>query len=219
MEKRSEEEKMNRNDLMRLASNLTIPLNMAGVKWFVCFGTLLGLVREKTFPALGDIDIGLIGDFQSVYTQLQNTFAVAVEVEDDKTREPLQLRFRIGDYNVDVFNWKRKGGYYYHTYADISKPGKFTFKGTPACYFEPDLKAIDSFRRDLRYGRAMNKNGTWQHLVPGLETECVSVNLPFGYGACLDTWYPEWATKRDNFGQSEAAHVLTVSSCKGVFDA
>lgn len=206
-------------NLLRLTGNIVNTLNGTGVKWFICFGTLLSLVRDKVFGGLGDIDIGIIGDFPKIVNAFQNISPIVVEFTDDSTHEALHARCKICDKFIDFFNWKRKGGYFYHTYRNINSEAGMTFKGTPVGCFEPERKTIESFLKDLRYGRAMNKNGTWQRLVPGLEAECVSVNLPFCYGQCLDIWYPEWSTRRDNYGQSEAAHILTLNSCKGAFDA
>jgi hypothetical protein len=211
-------------DIINIATQLRAVLDQTGQKCFICFGTLLYFCRDKVFRVDDDIDIGVIGDPDYVAAVFSNIFVPIAKVIDDATGEPYQMTFKSSmcKGSIDVYFWHKKDGFYYHTYnvsmekSVSGKLSKYTFKGTPASCFDAPPGVIDRYQDDIRYGRAMTNNGTWDHLLPQCPEEGISMPLPFGYGHCLDTWYPDWGVKRPQFGQSEAANTFTVKTCRGL---
>lgn len=211
-------------NIINIASTLSAAIEATGQKTFLIFGTLLHFVRDRRLSTDEDLDIGVIGDANQAMCGLSSMFQPCHMVVDDVTREPYQACFKNERLCacLDVFFWKKRNGMYYHCYDNqhvFPKNGvlpEYTFKGVPAVCFDVKPNIIQTYQEDLRYGRSMTNYGTWAKLVPGIETEGVTLPLPFNYGTCLDYWYPDWTMKRPQFGVSVAADIFTVKTCKGI---
>lgn len=199
-------------------------MQSCGQKCFLAFGTLLFLIRDKKFNIDSDIDIGIIGDPSQTINAFQGLFEPLSVVRDNITNEPYNMHF-ISSYlgcTVDVFWWKKRDGYYYHTYDhQLCNPidGKlpeYEFKGVEADCFDVKMDVIKAYQEDLRYGRALNGYGCWLHPVPGIEEEGIVLPVPWSYGKALDQWYPNWAIPNPQFGVSESPSRFTVKTCKGL---
>ena len=203
-------------------------LDTLGARWFVCFGTLLSLLREHVLDFSSDVDIGVIGPCQSAIDILSRAYQPMYCIRNDKTGEVLQHSFRCSGtnnitYTLDVYFWVKVGNMYYHTY-DVSQerpkngiPRQYEFKGVPASHFDPTPEELKAYMKNPKMQGAMNKNGTWRSLLEGFEGDGISVCTPFGYGACLDTWYPDWSMRRPQWGVSDTKWIKRVKSCKDLF--
>lgn len=208
----------------RIGNNLQQFFGGFDVKWFMCFGTLLNLVRHpQKFDLDSDIDIGIIGsDLELFYDQIKNTYTVSHFMKSDDTGKLLNFCYYDGsnDIHIDVFKWMKFKGMYWHTYDVLNDadekgcPSKYHFKSMPTEVFERDEKDIQLKRQDLRYGRIMTKHGTWLKPIPELPAEGIELPIPSFYGLFLDIAYPEWATTREGFGVSEAFSTFKTKSCK-----
>jgi len=211
-------------NVVNIATQLRAVIDQTGQKCFLCFGSLLFFVRDKQFRVDDDIDIGVIGNHEPVIAAFSSMFTPISKVIDDITKKPYQMTFKshLCSGSIDLYFWHKKEGYYWHTYNTMLEkipagiPSKYVFKGIPAACFDVSPEIIAKYQEDIRYGRAMNTNGTWSHLIPQCPEEGISMPLPFNYGWCLDVWYPSWCVKMPNFGVSEAAKTFTVKSCKGL---
>jgi hypothetical protein len=210
---------MNVNQLINFIRFVSESMNQTEQKWFLCFGTLLKLIRDRVFDTSQDIDIGVIGSPSNVIS----VFNVAIGnptgiIINDVTKESLNLHYQYNDVNIDIFFWKKIGAYYYHTYDTMHErkpvPSKYVFKGVPASCFEAEQELVQRYRRDQRIGYMMNIDGTFKKLIPGLESEGISVNVPWKYGALFDFWYPNWGERNDKWGVSESPFIKEVKSCK-----
>lgn len=211
-------------NITNIATQLRAVIDQTGQKCFLCFGTLLFWVRDKTFRVDDDIDIGVIGEPELVVSAFSSMFRGVSRVVDDSTGRPFQVTYSSSMCrgSIDLYFWHKKDGFYWHTYNTLMEklrngvPSKYVFKGLPAECFDVDRKVVERYQEDIRYGRAMTNHGTWDHLVPQCPEEGISMPLPFSYGRCLDVWYPDWHVVRSQFGVSEAAHTFTVKSCRGL---
>lgn len=210
--------------LLKTATTITCTLNSLETKWFVCFGTLLALVRDNKFNLQQDIDIGVVGNIRDVYNTLNQTYNCTYAMLDDHTKLPICAHYTGNGLSaiLDVFFWQKFEGHYWHSF-DINHdnkpiPDNYDFRGVPAHCFNTPPEMIKYFRDDtLRYGNAMNQDGTWNHAVPGLEADCIDVRLPYKYGELLDIWYPDWATRRIQFGTSMWSKRMVRPTCRGLW--
>ena len=211
-----------RNELVGFIRNLSLSLDSSGQKWFICFGTLLFLLRDKIFNMQQDIDIGIVGDPIKVCQVLNNAYTVNDVVFDTETKHPLKTTYMCERPRImiDVFFWKKVGNMYYHIEPmenPIPKSGflnSYKFKGIPAECFDMPENTIEALKRDVRYEGAVKNNGTWNRMIPGLETEGISVAAPYEQGRCLDIWYPNWALAIENYGTSMSEWIKEVRNCK-----
>lgn len=214
-----------RNKFVASMRNLSGTMSQANIKWFLCFGSLLSLVRDRKVDMTQDIDIGVVGTSPLLVDTLSRAFQPMHCVRHDVTGEVLNQSYRcvgtnIIPYTLDVFFWLKVGNMYYHTYdVNQSRPKDgilkgYTFKGVPASYFEAPDEVVEKYRRDSRLGRALNKNGTWVRLIPGYESTGISLAAPYLQGSCLDKWYPDWPMRRPEWGVSETPWVKKVKSCR-----
>jgi len=193
-----------------------------GQKAFLCFGTLLHFIRDKRFDMTEDIDIGIIGKAESVLNSVQGVLEPSCMIRDDYTNEPLNVHFNGLGCTVDMYFWKKRNGYYYHTYDNQhinpvnGKLPEYEFKGVKADCFDVPDDVIKAYQEDMRYGRGLNDFGCWLHPVHGIEAEGITLPVPWGYGAVLDQWYPNWSIPNPQYGVSEAPHRFTVKTCKGI---
>jgi hypothetical protein len=178
-------------DISRVACDLRCAIDSIGDnKWFLCFGTLLFFVRTGHALNLdSDLDVGIIDQGEPINTGLVTVVP------------GWEYHGNIHGVSLDVFVWRRRGSYYYHSHVANE------FKGTPVECFDVSPKEIQYYRGDPTWGN-MTHHGTWLHTVKGCEADCIQLPIPFAYGRCLDTWYPDWGVKRDQFGVSKAAHEI-----------
>ena len=152
--------------------------------WFVCFGTLLGLVRDNgLIKGDKDIDIGmfyedLIGPKGDTYLRLIKGFEKigyklgGIITTDVMPFVPLNMYFNHKDLpTIDVFAWVKDGDIRYHTYDTKQErkkiPSEYVLKGVKDVW----LKDIERIR------------------FPFMK---IDVNIPRKYGTLLDEWYPNW---------------------------
>jgi len=205
-------------------------LDASGEKWFLCFGSLLKTCRMQGVGIVDDLDIGIIGNPMNVLRQIDNCGLFVVkhfvksDCGDDVYNVALRYNNRVRRGNepdfvdIDLFFWVKKGQFYYHTYDVLMEQAKdgvlseYTFKGIPADCFDAPKKDIEYYRANRHYQGAMLENGVWRGPIPGLEYTGLQMNRPYRYGACLDWWYPDFATVRT--GVSESQEIIKVKSCR-----
>jgi len=217
--------------LINLMEDINNTISGMGHKCFICFGTLLEYIRHHTIDlSTGDIDIGIIGGEDQVvkaFDSRKGRFKRTGLVVDDVTKTPLKASYSIKfitdwsketpEITVDLFFWKKVGGYYYHCFDENQqnpKDGvlsKYIFKGIEASCFDLDSSVALDYIKDINFGRGMNKNGTWNHMLQS-ELRPLFIPVPYQYGKCLDVWYPDWAISR-NTGTSQAQKIQKVKSC------
>ena len=212
---------MNRDKTINIAATIQAATDAMDMKWFLCFGTLLYWTRDHQFNIEDDIDIGVLGEPQKAITALSTFLTPTHMVRDNVTGEPLNVAFKHEHHGfcLDLFIWKKFNGMYWHCFDEqMTFPAdgilkEYSFKGIPCECFDVNQPIIDMYQKDIRYGRDMSNQGTWKKAVPGIEEEGYQLCLPFGYGRCLDIWYPDWSEKRSQFGVSECQERITVKSC------
>lgn len=169
----------------------------AGIKehLFVCFGLLLGVVRNRDFiPGDDDIDMGCLSDRitkeqeDEYYKQLKAAgmfFArERIEKRDDTDRYTwFSLRKRNNHAKFCHWFWIKHAGYYWHT-----KAGRWTGQAGKRRFGEND---------DLEFGNgevAVMKGIPARIIEETMEIDFngVGIRIPKAYGACLDFWYPGW---------------------------
>lgn len=174
-------------------------------EWFVSFGTLLGIVRDRG-KLLGDIDISMLYEenvSQSLVDALcQFNFSVTKKIIHPDTGQMLYVSLEpldkvlYGDNHLDIFFWYKVGDLYYHTYDyDMTNPQN----GIPETYV---FKGVEA--RILR-------GATWHETWPEMKH---IVRLPHYYGSLLDYWYPGFFRKDSMFGQSRTKQFVQVKTPK-----
>ena len=184
------------------------------IKYWLCFGNLLHLVRDGNVDNDHDIDIGIYyEEMDSV--QLPRAFGkyeyeLAKKIKNDVDGKYLYLSFEYkgnrGLPPIDIFAWFKHGDNRYHTY-DVNHegreiPSKYIFKGVPE-KFLPTIGQAN--RADPRTANMFF--GKWN--APLLKQE---VPVPFYMGTLLDIWYPNWL-KPVNM-QSISPFTVEMKSCK-----
>ena len=176
-------------------------------RWFISFGAMLYFLRgDKRMgkPFDGDFDISLLDRIPEP-TLINNMesfgFTLEKKIINDITGEPFQMVFKgvdhlVKDIRLDVFFWIRVGSYYWHTYdyhmEFKNRPREYVFKGTPATAFDGEFWEY-----------------TWEDIAPPLKFPCL-------YGTLLDIWYPGWFLPDPKFGQSKAAKIVKLKTCKNL---
>jgi len=195
-------------NLINFVGALRYQFDMMDHKWFLCFGTLLHFLRhDHEFNFKSDIDVGIIDDDGGV------NLTGCVPIVRGQRGIIWEASLPVGGIDVDVFIWRRRGGYYYHCYDEQhERPANgmlssYAYKGIPTSCFDPTQKEIQFYRGHPIWAN-MTKFGTWLHTVKGCEAESLQLPVPFNYGQCLDWWYPDWGIKRENFGVSKSAHMI-----------
>jgi hypothetical protein len=212
-----------RQKYLQLFTNLTVGLSQTGASWCACFGTLLGIVRDHKISDDQDLDIGILSGHLQVYSMLRSLVPVKNFVLDDCTGMPYQLAYSQNGRTVDVYFWYRREGHAFHCFDEnLERPAngvlkEYHFKGIPETVFWPrpeDVAKVDTKAKLMRW---INADNTYAVPVPGIETEGLTINVPFGFGAALDCWYPGcWAIPNPQYGQSRAIHEFTVQTCRGI---
>jgi hypothetical protein len=212
---------MTRNELLSVSSLLVGAFDSLNLPWFVCFGTLLSLVRDKELvKANDDLDIGVVGPIDAVAGVMGGVLSRQTYDSTGKQLVNCHIKHSRFKVDIDVFRWVRKNGMLYHCYSEEPSAGKvlglYRWKGIPESCFFPQSEEAKKIHEDVfRFGRALGIDGLWRHAIPGIETEGLYVRLPFLYGACLDYWYPDWLTRRPMFGVSQAYSVVEARNTSG----
>jgi len=178
------------------------------MRWFICFGYLLGHIRDGGFvrDKDGNIKQGEDIDIGVLYEELNDGLAAnniingfgkfGYNVDHKITNNIDGKIFYINFKNpklpdICLFAWYKHNNIRYHTY-DFNRekkdiPTEYVFKGIPAFALEKVVK---------HYIKEANKE----------------VHFPLMYGTCLDVWYPNWKIKRE--GESETPYLVKMKSCK-----
>ncbi len=164
------------------------------IKWFLCFGNLLHLIRDKTIEPDKDIDVGVfyeVADADRIINGFKQwQYEISSITENDIDHKPFNICFKHKGNQalppVDVFFWYLNGKYRYHTYDILQerrpRPSTYIFKGVPAKLL-PDPNS--HWREDKKLVRTFF--GPWNK--PYFRFE---VPIPLMYGSLLDIWYPNW---------------------------
>lgn len=212
---------MVRNEILQAANVVVGTFDSLCLPWFVCFGSLLSLVRDRQLIADNDdLDIGVLGPIDGVARAMGGTITRKTFDSTGKLLVNFHISHPRIKVEIDVFRWVCKDGMLYHCYSedptDDAILKKYRWKGIPETCFFPDKETAHAIREDIfRYSRALDTAGLWRHAIPGIETEGLYVRLPFRYGNCLDYWYPDWLTHRPQFGTSLAYRVVEASNTSG----
>jgi len=184
------------------------------IKYFICFGSLLHLIRDRTVEPDKDIDIGVLYeeyDPSMVISGMEKwEYKLVNRVVDDIRGKALYLQFehqgRLKLPPIDIFAWYLHDKIRYHTYDTRQEnkkvPKKYVFRGVPDKFLprpyiheRKDEKLIKTFF------------GKWND--PYFKME---INAPLFYGSLLDIWYPNWL--KPNNMQSASPWKIEMKSCK-----
>jgi len=193
---------MNKSEEMRYIQYVTSAFDGASLhggtpRWQLAFGALLYFIRDKNMgkPFNTDMDISLFhgdADPARVWRNMEHLGFRRGNQVVDSAGDVLKMDFKnpMFGFSIDLFYWKRKDGFYWHTFdsgMEFPKDGrlrKYVFKGTP-CYL------LDGDEWEYRWF-----------------DECDKVHLPRAYGAVLDYWYPGWFIVDKNFGYSRCTNTI-----------
>ncbi len=187
-------------------------LERSRIPWFVCFGSLLGLVRDRGIIENDtDIDIGIPFEFinekqiRSCFKRYDYEQYKIIRRDDiDRTLFGVPNNEDLAYISfvhptlpcVDIFAWYLHDGIRYHTYDYFNEkkehPSKYVFKGIR----EEWINHVDK-----------SMFGTIKHPLFAR-----NLPFPFMYGHLLDTWYPDWKTPRT--GESHTPWKLELDSCR-----
>ncbi len=200
----------------------------SATRWSLAFGTLLKLVRDKTLDLEDDVDVVVWDtDPKVVISSCSTTWMPREKVVRDDNGETLKQIFMCElpsgkRLSIDVYFLVRSGSYLWHCFDEFKENpkggalSKYVFRGFPAEIFDVSPKTVEAINKDPAYEWAMRKNGTWNRLIPGLESEGVALSSMYGYGHFLDIAYPNWALRQDKtkFSNSRTEWIKVVKSCK-----
>lgn len=161
---------------------------------FVCFGLLLGIVREKDFIENDDdIDMGIISEritreqekkyFQNLVDAEMFFARRRIEKRDDIDRFTwFSLRKRNNRAKFCHWFWIKHAGYYWHT-----KAGKWVNRGKFAGIDDVEFRENDNA---VMKGIPIGHMNEFQEI----DFHGIKVNVPVLCGTCCDFWYPGWLT-------------------------
>lgn len=184
------------------------------IKYFLCFGNIVHLIRDKSIEPDKDIDIGVFYECADPNIIIRGfkhwEYNVDGRIDNDLDHKPLYLSFvHTGNQGlppVDVFFWYLHEKIRYHTYDTKQEkkaiPSEYVFKGVKADLL-PDPKLG---RQDPLLIRSFF--GPWNK--PYFQFE---VPIPLMYGSLMDTWYPNWLKPQKM--ESMSPYVVRMKSCKG----
>jgi phosphorylcholine metabolism protein LicD len=162
---------------------------------FVCFGLLLGVVRNQGFiPNDDDVDMGVLSD--KITKEQEDKYVDAlkregmffarerIEKRTDTDRYTwFSLRKRHNHAKFCHWFWQKHAGFYWHTKAGRwVEDGKHKFGAA-----NHDL-VLDPTAAAIMKGIP---EGCFDELV-SVDFLGVRIRIPAQYGTCLDTWYPGW---------------------------
>ena len=190
-------------------------LERARQPYFLCFGTLLGLVRDRNVvDGDTDIDIGIRAEdarekvIMSCFQRFGYMKHKLIRRDDIDMTDPrishetlVYVSFKhLTLPCVDVFIWPKSNGYRWHTYDFLNeskeRPSTYHWKGVKAEWLDRLEKSTFGTQKKPLFTR--------------------NVFFPLMYGHLLDTWYPDWKTPRK--GESTSPWILEMKSCKGFRD-
>lgn len=185
-----------------------------GIKWFLCFGAVLRLIRDRTIEPETDIDVGVFYEKCDIDRIIKSfaywEYRVDLAINNDITKKPLYLSFKNNRKPplppVDIFLWYLHDGIRYHTFDAFQErakyPSKYKFLGIEEKFLpHPDLPP----KQDKRLTKSFF--GKWNDPYFMFE-----VPVPMYYGSCLDTWYPNWLVPRKM--NSMSPYTIVMKSCK-----
>jgi hypothetical protein len=190
----------------------------ASVKYFLCFGNLLHLIRDRSIEPDKDIDIGCffeVSNSDVIKRGFESwNYKVKTRIDHNTQHKALYLSFvHQGQEKlppVDVFFWIQAGKYRYHTYDFYQEnqlyPSKYVFKGVEANLLP---HPINHWRNDPNMVRTFF--GPWNK--PYFQFE---VPIPSMYGSLLDLWYPNWL--KPIARESVSPYVVKVKWCNDLLD-
>lgn len=176
-----------------------------GIKWFACFGTLLGMIRDDgPIKDDHDIDIGIFYE-DTDEVRLVNGFSkwnykLAKKTINDYElpNKPFHMSFVSNQKMPElcVFAWYKHKDYRYHTY-DVNQenkpvPSEYVFKGVPGKLLSDIIQFNPTVKGNIMFQRPPY--------------------VPLKYGTILDIWYPNWKVPKG--GQSETPYIVKMKSCK-----
>lgn len=171
-------------------------------RWFISFGSLLYVIRDKN---LGlefnqDIDISIVGphNYDKIKGRLEEDgFQLVSHIKNDITGEVLFADFKSPNgLSVDLFFWINHNGYLWHTYDYMAErpengiPNRYHFKALPQWMMTGEPYKYDWF----------------QEMSP--------LKIPNKYGTLLDYWYPHWYIPDNEFGVSRTDIIREPTTCK-----
>jgi hypothetical protein len=174
-------------------------------KWFVSFGSLLYIIRDKKLGKefTQDIDISIIGphDYSAIKNGLEEDgFKLVSHIRNDITDEVLFADFRSPNgLSIDLFFWIEEGDRLWHTYNFMNEkipegiPEQYHFKSVPKWMMEGEPYKYEWF--------------------DGISP----MRIPAKYGTLLDYWYPHWYVPNLEFGVSQAAIIHEPKTCQHLF--
>lgn len=200
---------MNNESLMKDLRSLECVLDIlvgsdVRQKWFISFGSLLYVLRDKK---LGiefnqDIDISIIGRHNYEYMRsrlLEDHWDLVKEIRNDVTNEILCADFRSPNgLSVDLFFWIEVNGYLWHTYDYMNEkpsngiPTQYHFKPVPKWMMNGDPYPYRWFE------------------------EISPLKVPNKYGTLLDYWYPHWFIPDNEFGVSKCLKIVEPRTCENL---
>ena len=192
-------------------------LERARQPYFLCFGTLLGLVRDRNVvEGDTDIDLGILAEsahekpIRACFERFGYRPYKTIRRDDvDKVNpNPLVSREDLAYISfrhltlpcIDIFIWYKHGDYRWHTYdfhnENKERPTAYHWKGVKSEWLDK-----------------IEKSTFGTHLKPLFSR---NVYFPLMYGHLLDTWYPDWKTPRK--GESTSPWQVEFKSCKSFRD-
>ena len=192
-------------------NNVGYLLERSRMPYFLCFGTLLGLIRDRNvIPNDTDIDLGIPEEhFQeravmACFERFNYKVYKRIRRDDVDMFDPLSRHEDLVYISfvhdtlpcVDVFVWVLHKGIRYHTYDFLGEN-----KERPSVYHWKGIKD-EWLSRVERSFFGTNKEPLFERVVP----------FPLMYGHLLDHWYPDWKTPRP--GESTTPWKLELKSCK-----
>ncbi len=173
-------------------------------KWFVSFGSLLYLIRDKKhgIEFNQDIDVSVVGphNFEKIDVSLrENGFERVSIIENDQNNEVLFADYKSPNgLSLDLFFWIETPGYLWHTY-DYMREGK----RNPSFYH---FKAVPKY---------MMEGEPYKYIW---FDEISPLKIPKYYGTLLDYWYPHWFIPDSDFGTSKTLYKVEVKTCNNLIN-
>lgn len=184
------------------------------VKWWLCFGNVLHLIRDKSIDDDHDIDIGIhhgatdLDSISATFAKFQYSVRKKIISDVDKSLLYVSFESRKGLPPIDVFAWYEHNGVSYHTYdvnfENKKIPSVYCFKGTPTKLLPDKFTPVCSDKNLLRF--------QYQRHPKEMPLFREYIQIPLKYGSLMDLWYPDWMQKRK--GQSVSPYVVRVKSMK-----
>lgn len=205
---------MNVNGYDRALRVIARSLSGLRIKWWLCFGNVLHLVRDKGICDDHDIDIGIhhgatdLDSISATFAKFQYSVRKKIISDVDKSLLYVSFESASGLPPIDVFAWYEHDGILYHTYdvafENKKIPSEYCFKGTPKKLLPDRLSPVSADKNLLRF--------QYQRNPKEMPLFREYVQMPLQYGSLMDLWYPDWMQRRK--GQSSSPYVVRIKSMK-----